>query len=114
MSNVRVCVEVVGGEYKTQIVLDGIEAALAADPDNEDLAAGPADIVNPFAASHARDAALEAPDVIAMDDDPIRAVMTKRKSSIVLSCRAIKKGNADAFFSAGSTGALLAAASLLV
>lgn len=40
-----------------------------------------------------------------MDDDPIRAVMTKRKSSIVLACRAIKKGNADAFFSAGSTGA---------
>ena len=58
--------------------------------------------------------ALEAPDIIAMDDDPIRAVMTKRKSSIVLACRAIKKGNADAFFSAGSTGALLAGATLLV
>ncbi len=58
--------------------------------------------------------ALEAPDVIAMDDDPIRAVMTKRKSSIVLSCRAIKKGNADAFFSAGSTGAMTAAATAYV
>ena len=99
MSNVRVCVDVVGGDEKPQVVLDGIEAALAADPDIEVLAAGPAEIVNPFAASHARVEALEAPDVIAMDDDPIRAVMTKRKSSIVLSCRAIKKGNADAFFS---------------
>lgn len=49
-----------------------------------------------------------------MDDDPIRAVMTKRKSSIVLSCRAIKKGNADAFFSAGSTGAMTAAATAYV
>ena len=110
MSNVRVCVDVVGGDEKPQVVLDGIEAALAADPDIEVLAAGPAEIVNPFAASHARVEALEAPDVIAMDDDPIRAVMTKRKSSIVLSCRAIKKGNADAFFSAGSTGAMTAAA----
>ncbi len=91
MSNVRVCVDVVGGDEKPQVVLDGIEAALAADPDIEVLAAGPAEIVNPFAASHARVEALEAPDVIAMDDDPIRAVMTKRKSSIVLSCRAIKK-----------------------
>ncbi|MBS6653690.1 MAG: hypothetical protein KH283_06645 [Collinsella sp.] len=108
MSNVRVCVDVVGGDEKPQVVLDGIEAALAADPDIEVLAAGPAEIVNPFAASHARVEALEAPDVIAMDDDPIRAVMTKRKSSIVLSCRAIKKGNADAFFSAGSTGAMTA------
>jgi glycerol-3-phosphate acyltransferase PlsX len=108
MSNVRVCVDVVGGDEKPQVVLDGIEAALAADPDIEVLAAGPAEIVNPFAASHARVEALEAPDVIAMDDDPIRAVMTKRKSSIVLSCRAIKKGNADAFFSAGSTAAATA------
>ena len=40
--------------------------------------------------------------------------MTKRKSSIVLSCRAIKKGNADAFFSAGSTGAMTAAATAYV
>ncbi|MFR6500971.1 MAG: phosphate--acyl-ACP acyltransferase, partial [Collinsella sp.] len=48
MSNVRVCVDVVGGDEKPQVVLDGIEAALAADPDIEVLAAGPADIVNPF------------------------------------------------------------------
>ena len=40
--------------------------------------------------------------------------MTKRKSSIVLACRAIKKGNADAFFSAGSTGAMTAAATAYV
>ncbi len=91
------------------VVRTGIKMLLDADPDIEVLAAGPAEIVNPFAASHARVEALEAPDVIAMDDDPIRAVMTKRKSSIVLSCRAIKKGNADAFFSAGSTGAMTAA-----
>ena len=82
MSNVRVCVDVVGGDEKPQVVLDGIEAALAADPDIEVIAVGPADIVNPFAAAHARVEALEAPDVIAMDDDPIRAVMTKRKSSM--------------------------------
>ena len=111
MSNVRVCVDVVGGDEKPQVVLDGIEAALAADPEIEVL---PAEIVNPFAAAHARVEALEAPDVISMEDDPIRAVMTKRKSSIVLACRAIKKGNADAFFSAGSTGAMTAAATAYV
>ena len=38
MSNVRVCVDVVGGDEKPQVVLDGIEAALAADPDIEVLA----------------------------------------------------------------------------
>ena len=54
MSNVRVCVDVVGGDEKPQVVLDGIEAALAADPEIEVLAVGPAEIVNPFAAAHAR------------------------------------------------------------
>ena len=32
------------------------------------------------------------PDIIAMDDDPIRAVMTKRKSSIVLAVPRHQKG----------------------
>lgn len=53
MSNVRVCVDVVGGDEKPQVVLDGIEAALAADPEIEVLAVGPAESVNPFAAAHA-------------------------------------------------------------
>ena len=70
MSNVRVCVDVVGGDEKPQVVLDGIEAALAADSEIEILAVGPAEIVNPFAAAHARVEALEAPDVISMEDDP--------------------------------------------
>ena len=49
-----------------------------------------------------------------MEDDPINAVMTKRKSSIVLGCRAVKKGAADGFFSAGSTGAITAAGTAYV
>ena len=114
MSKVRVCVDVVGGDEKPQFVLDGIAAALEEDQDLEVVAVGPEDIVTPFAASHARVEALAAPDVITMEDDPIRAVMTKRKSSIVLACRAVKKGDADAFFSAGSTGAMAAAATAYV
>lgn len=114
MSNVRICVDVVGGDERPQVVLDGILAALEADSDLEVVAVGPEDIVVPFADSHARVEALCAPDVITMEDDPIKAVMTKRKSSIVLACRAIKKGNADGFFSAGSTGAMTAAATAYV
>lgn len=114
MSNVRVCVDVVGGDEKPEVVLDGILAALEADQELEVIACGPDKIVTPFAAAHARVEALVAPDVITMEDDPIRAVMTKRKSSIVLACRAVKKGEADGFFSAGSTGAVTAAATAYV
>lgn len=114
MSKVRVCVDAVGGDEQPQVVLEGIAAALEADSDLEVIVVGPDELVSPFCASHARAEALVAPDVITMEDDPIRAVMTKRKSSIVLACRAIKKGNADAFFSAGSTGAMTAAATAYV
>ena len=114
MSNVRVCVDVMGGDEKPEVVLAGIEAALKADSELTVIAVGPDDIVTPFAASHERVVSLVAPDVITMEDDPIHAVMKKRKSSIVLGCRAVKKGEADGFFSAGSTGAMTAAATAYV
>jgi len=58
---------------------------------------------------------VDAPDVIAMDDpDPARSVRSKRSSSVALASRLVKEGRADAVFSAGSTGAALAAGVLEV
>ena len=114
MDKVRVCVDVVGGDEKPEVVLEGITAALEADRDLVVVAAGPDETVTPFAAAHERVVALAAPDVITMEDDPIHAVMKKRKSSIVKACRAVKKGDADGFFSAGATGAITAAATAYV
>lgn len=114
MNKVRIAVDVMGGDEEPQVVLDGIDAALAADADLEVLAVGPAEIVEPFAEKRERVSALVAPDVITMEDDPIEAVMHKRKSSIVLACRAVKKGEAAGFFSAGATGAMTAAATAYV
>lgn len=114
MDKVRVCVDAVGGDEPSQVVLAGIDAALEADPDLTVLVAGPEDVIGDFCASRARAEALVAPDVITMEDDPITAVMTRRKSSIVLGCRAVKKGQASAFFSAGSTGAVTAAGTAYV
>jgi glycerol-3-phosphate acyltransferase PlsX len=52
---------------------------------------------------------IEAEDVIAMEDKPAEAVRTKPNSSLVLSCRAVREGKAQAVVSAGNTGAMLAA-----
>lgn len=114
MDRVRVCVDAVGGDEPAEVVLSGIEAALEADPNLEVLVAGPEDVVSGFCESHERAEALIAPDVITMEDDPITAVMKRRKSSIVLGCRALKKGQASGFFSAGSTGAITAAGTAYV
>ncbi|HEX6664509.1 MAG TPA: phosphate acyltransferase PlsX [Gaiellaceae bacterium] len=55
---------------------------------------------------------IEAPDVIAMDEKPAEAVRAKPLSSLVVACRALGEGRAEAVVSAGNTGAMLAASLL--
>ena len=55
-----------------------------------------------------------ADDVVDMHDDPADAVRKKKNSSMMLGLRMLAEGEGDAFVSAGSTGALLSGATLLV
>ncbi|OFU50105.1 MULTISPECIES: phosphate acyltransferase PlsX [Aerococcus] len=57
---------------------------------------------------------IHAGDKILSEDDPVRAVRTKRESSMVMAARAVRNGEADALISAGNTGALLTAGLLVV
>src|SRR2546422_3156894 len=52
---------------------------------------------------------VEAPTTIAMDEKPGEAVRAKRDSSLVVVCRLVREGRADAAVSAGNTGGMLAA-----
>lgn len=53
-------------------------------------------------------------DAITMEDDPIKAVLKKRNSSLSVGLRLLKENYADALVSAGNTGALFAGATLFV
>ena len=55
-----------------------------------------------------------ADDVVDMHDDPAEAVRKKKNSSMMVGLRMLSEGQGDAFISAGSTGALLTGATLLV
>ena len=55
---------------------------------------------------------LPAHEVIGMDEDPARAVRTKRDSTIVRAANAVHEGEASAVVSAGNTGAAMASALL--
>jgi glycerol-3-phosphate acyltransferase PlsX len=52
--------------------------------------------------------------MIEMGEEPVRAIRKKKDSSIVRAATAVKEHQADAFFSAGNTGAVLAAGLLIV
>ncbi len=53
---------------------------------------------------------IDAPEVIEMDEHPAQAARQKKSSSIVVGLRLVKQGQAQAFVSAGNTGAVMAAA----
>ncbi len=55
-----------------------------------------------------------ADEVVDMHDDPARVIRTKKDSSMVVGLRMLAEEQGDAFVSAGSTGALLSGATLVV
>ncbi|HIR01833.1 MAG TPA: phosphate acyltransferase PlsX [Candidatus Aveggerthella stercoripullorum] len=107
-------VDALGGDDAPAVVLEGTAEALKEDPDLAIVLCGPREVVEPFAASHERCTAQVTTEEIAMGEHPANAVRTKKDSSIVVGCRLVKEGQAQGFFSAGSTGACLAAATLVM
>ena len=55
-----------------------------------------------------------AEDVVDMHDDPGSVIHKRKNSSMVIGLRMLSQGEGDAFVSAGSTGALLTGATLIV
>jgi glycerol-3-phosphate acyltransferase PlsX len=55
---------------------------------------------------------VHAPEVIEMDDKPSQVLQRKRRSSMHIGLELVKRGDADAFVSAGNTGALWTIAAL--
>jgi glycerol-3-phosphate acyltransferase PlsX len=109
----RIAVDAVGGDFAPDAVLEGVTAALAADEELTVLLVGPGSVVAGFADARPRVEAVVAEDSIGMDEHGAAAVRAKKGSSIVVGCGLVRDGHADAFFSAGNTGAMMAAGTLV-
>ncbi len=57
---------------------------------------------------------VNAEDVVDMHDDPAKVIHKRKDSSMVVGLKMLAEGEGDAFISAGSTGALLTGATLIV
>lgn len=111
---ITIAVDACGGDNAPQVVLDGVDLALKEAPNLEVLLCGTADAVNSFCETHERCTPVVCTEVIAMGEHPAEAVKNKKDSSIVVGCKLVREGKARGFFSAGSTGACLVAATLLI
>lgn len=108
-----IAVDLMGGDSAPDVVVEGVGAALDADPGLHVLLVGPED-ARAAATRLERCTPVIATEVIAMDEHPANAVRAKKNSSIVVGARLVREGRADGFFSAGNTGACMAAATLVV
>jgi phosphate acyltransferase len=98
---VRVAVDAMGADRGPQEVIAGARAA--ASDEIQPVVVGPAGLD-----THGLEL-IEASDVIEMDEKPTDAVRSKPDSSLVVACRTVGEGRADAVVSPGNTGAMLAA-----
>ena len=114
MDEVKVVVDAMGGDDAPGVVLEGVGQAVAQDPSLTVILTGPEDVIVPFAAQHGNVIAHPTTEVIGMGEHPAEAVRRKKDSSIVVGCRLVKDGGAGGFFSAGSTGACMSAATLVI
>lgn len=112
--DVTISVDALGGDNAPQVVLDGVTMALEEDANLHVVLCGPEDVVVPFAQAHDRCEARVTTEEVTMAEHPANAVRKKKDSSLVVGCALVKEGRADGFFSAGSTGACLAAGTLVI
>ena len=105
-----------GDDAPGEIVLGAVQAA-------RDLGVGvtlvgPQDVLEAEIAKHgARPdgvTVVHAPEVIEMEESPALAARQKKESSIVVGLKLVKSGEADAFVSAGNTGAIMAGAIMYI
>jgi phosphate acyltransferase len=115
---IRVALDAMGGDQAPRTEVDGAALALKELPPAFRLqlvgatAAVEAELARHPELDRARLELVEAPEVIGMAEQPLQAVRRKRKSSLVVGIGLLAAGHADAFISAGNTGALLAASTV--
>jgi glycerol-3-phosphate acyltransferase PlsX len=109
-----IAVDAMGGDHAPESVVEGVVKALQESGNRfEIVLVGQSEKVEPLLAAHDRASLnlrfMHAPEVVTMEDIPAVAVKAKQDSSLVRGLQLCKAKQADAFVSAGNTGAQMAA-----
>jgi glycerol-3-phosphate acyltransferase PlsX len=117
---IRIALDAMGGDHAPQAEVEGTAQALRELPADfhVQLVGRTADIeaalTKVSAVDRSRIEIVDAPEVVAMGDKPLAAIRGKPRSSIAVGLGLQKKRKSDAFISAGNTGAVMAASTLLL
>lgn len=111
----KIAVDAMGGDHAPQVIVQAVEQAVQQYPNLTFVLFGdPVQIKSYQTHDSAQLEIVPTTEVIENEDEPVKAIRSKKDSSLVRAAQAVKKGEADALFSLGSTGALLAASIFII
>jgi glycerol-3-phosphate acyltransferase PlsX len=123
----RIALDAMGGDFAPRATIAGALAALAElGPEHTIQLVGQTEVISRelealldgeaagVTDGRARIEIVEAPDVIEMGEKPSSAIRSKPKSSMMVGLKMQADGESDGFVSAGSTGAQMAASTVLL
>ena len=113
----RIVVDGMGGDNAPKAIVSGVVEAIK-EYNVEILITGDKDILEKEFSAYEFDRSkleiVHTTEIIQNEDKPVQAIRRKKDSSMVVGLNLVKEKKADAIVSAGSTGALLTGATLVV
>lgn len=113
----KIAIDVMGGDYAPDEIIKGCVLATK-DIDSTLVLIGKEEIIKEKLSAYTYDAhkieIVHADEVIEMGEPPVMAIRKKKNSSMVVGLKLVKEQQVDGMISAGSTGALLTGATLIV
>ena len=115
---IRVVVDAMGGDDAPEVTVKGAVESLGASDKISIILTGRTDDIQKELGKYTYDSSriqiVHADDVIGFDEPPVMAIRKKKNSSIVVGMNLVKRNEAEAFVSAGSTGAILVGGQFVV
>lgn len=115
---IKVAVDAMGGDNAPGEIIKGAVDAVSRRNDIQVLLTGRKEVLeaelNKFSYPREQIQIVPASEVIETGEPPVNAIRKKKDSSIVVGMNLVKNGQADAFVSAGSSGAILVGGQVIV
>lgn len=105
-----IAIDAMGGENAPKAIVDAVLKAKPKLKDTKFVLFGDEEKINKLIPTEQKDRidVIATSEVIVDSDEPVKAIRRKKNSSMVVAANYVKSGKADALFSLGNTGALLA------
>src|SRR5699024_335323 len=105
----KIAIDAMGGDHAPEAIVKGAEEAVANIENLNITLIGDEKKIKQYLSGSGRIEIIHTDVAITAEDEPVRAVRSKKKSSLVLMAKEVKEKRADACISAGNTGALMSA-----